>query len=59
MKNLAGPEGDPAPVLPLARTLAWIEAITGQVYLATLVAGLVGLKVSQAIEQKNSDQSAK
>lgn len=39
--------GDVTPITPLARTLAWIEAVTGQFYLAVLVAGLVGFKVSQ------------
>ncbi len=51
--------GDVTPVAPLARTLAWIEAITGQIYLATLMAGLVGLKVSQALRDssgKDGDQ---
>ena len=33
--------GDITPVTPLARTLAWLEAISGQLYLAILVAGLV------------------
>jgi voltage-gated potassium channel len=42
--------GDVTPVSPLARTLAWMEAITGQFYLAILVAGLVGLKVTQALK---------
>ena len=37
--------GDVTPATPLARTLAWIEAITGQFYLAVLVAGLVGVDV--------------
>jgi voltage-gated potassium channel len=41
--------GDVTPVTPLARTLAWMEAMTGQFYLAVLVAGLVGLKVTQAM----------
>jgi voltage-gated potassium channel len=40
--------GDITPATPLARTLAWTEAITGQFYLAILVAGLVGFKVTQA-----------
>ena len=40
--------GDVTPTTPLARTLAWTEAITGQFYLAILVAGLVGFKVTQA-----------
>jgi hypothetical protein len=43
--------GDVTPSTPLARTLAWIEAITGQFYLAILVAGLVGIKVTQAIKE--------
>jgi voltage-gated potassium channel len=42
--------GDVTPTTPLARTLAWIEAITGQFYLAVLVAGLVGFKVTQAMK---------
>jgi hypothetical protein len=41
--------GDVTPTTPLARTLAWMEAITGQFYLAILVAGLVGFKVTQAM----------
>lgn len=41
--------GDVTPNTPLARTLAWMEAIVGQLYLAILVAGLVGFKVSQAM----------
>ena len=44
--------GDVTPSTPLARTLAWIEAITGQFYLAILVAGLVGVKVTQAIKEQ-------
>lgn len=46
--------GDVIPVTPLAQTLAWLEAITGQFYLAILVAGLVGFKVSQAISEQSS-----
>jgi hypothetical protein len=42
--------GDVTPTTPLARMLAWTEAITGQLYLAILVAGLVGLKVTQALK---------
>lgn len=44
--------GDVTPVTPLARTLAWIEAIAGQFYLAVLVAGLVGFKTTQAIKDR-------
>jgi hypothetical protein len=43
--------GDVTPITPLARTLAWMEAIAGQFYLAILVAGLVGFKVTQATRQ--------
>jgi len=42
--------GDVTPVTALARTLAWMEAIAGQFYLAVLVAGLVGFKVTQAMK---------
>jgi voltage-gated potassium channel len=42
--------GDVTPATPLARTLAWMEAITGQFYLAVLVAALVGFKVTQAMK---------
>ncbi len=45
--------GDVTPSTPLARTLAWIEAISGQFYLAILVAGLVGIKVTQAIKEQS------
>jgi len=39
--------GDITPIRPLARTLSVLEAMTGQLYLAVLVAALVGAKVSQ------------
>jgi hypothetical protein len=38
--------GDVLPVTPVARTLAWMEAVMGQFYLAVIVAGLVSLFVS-------------
>jgi hypothetical protein len=44
--------GDVTPTTPLARMLAWTEAITGQFYLAILVAGLVGFKVTQAMRDE-------
>jgi hypothetical protein len=44
--------GDIVPVSPLARTLASLEAITGQLYLAVLVARLVGLHIAASIDQK-------
>jgi hypothetical protein len=39
--------------------LAWIEAITGQFYLAILVAGLVGIKVTQAIQEQSPKGTTK
>ncbi len=35
--------GDISPISPLTRTLAWIEAISGQFYLAVVVAGIVSM----------------
>jgi voltage-gated potassium channel len=43
--------GDVTPATPLARTLAWMEAITGQFYLAVLVSALVGFKVAQVMKR--------
>lgn len=48
--------GDVTPITPLARTLAWTEAITGQFYLAVLVAGLVGFKVAQAMNERTKKE---
>jgi Ion channel len=39
--------GDVIPASATTRTLAWIEAITGQFYLAVIVAGLVSLLVAK------------
>ena len=47
--------GDVTPTWPLARTLAWLEAITGQFYLAVLVAGLVGAKVTQGMQNASRE----
>lgn len=38
--------GDLTPATPLTRTLASLEAVLGQFYLAILVAGLVGMRIS-------------
>ena len=40
--------GDVIPISPTTRTLAWIEAISGQFYLAIIVAGLVSILVANA-----------
>jgi Ion channel len=37
--------GDITPVTPLARSLATVQAIAGQLYLAVLVARLVALQI--------------
>jgi hypothetical protein len=42
--------GDMTPVSTPARTFAWLEALTGQFYLAVLVAGLVGALLSRKAE---------
>jgi hypothetical protein len=39
--------GDISPISPATRTFAWIEAITGQFYLAVIVAGLVSMLVAK------------
>jgi hypothetical protein len=39
--------GDISPVSPATRTLSWMEAITGQFYLAVIVAGLVSVLASK------------
>lgn len=38
--------GDVVPLSPVARSLAWTEAVTGQLFLAVLVARLVGLQIA-------------
>ncbi len=39
--------GDVTPISTPARTCAWIEALTGQFYIAVLVAGLIGALISK------------
>ena len=39
--------GDVTPISPVTRTFSWIEAITGQFYLAIIVAGLVSILVAK------------
>lgn len=42
--------GEISPVSSFARTLAWMEAVTGQLYIAILVARLVALQVMHGAE---------
>jgi len=47
--------GDVTPLSTSARTCAWLEALTGQFYLAVVVAGLVGALLSRKSESSESD----
>ena len=49
--------GDITPVAPIARSLAMLEAIIGQIYLVVMIAWLVGMNVSQSLGE--SDHSEK
>ena len=44
--------GDITPVSAPARSFSLLEAITGQLYIAILIAGLVGIYISQSIDQE-------
>ena len=48
--------GDVTPISPVARTACWLEAITGQIFLATFVAGLVGVHIAKRMERHRSRQ---
>jgi hypothetical protein len=52
--------GDITPVRPIARTLAMGEALTGQLYLAVLIARLVAMEVVswQSKSNQNSDNDS-
>lgn len=47
--------GDISPVSPIARTLACLEAMSGQFYLAVLVAGLVSVRASTVINREKEE----
>ena len=44
--------GDVIPTNPVSRVFSYCEAVTGQIYLAVLVARLVGLHISQALREQ-------
>jgi hypothetical protein len=44
--------GDILPLSGIARTFSWLEAVTGQIYLAVWIAQLVGLRIAQAMNGK-------
>lgn len=48
--------GDVTPATPPSRTLSWVEAVTGQFYVAIVVAGLVSVLVTQAIAGRDPRQ---
>jgi len=45
--------GDITPMTPIARTLAYIEALFGQFYIAILVASFVGIHISRRDKQRD------
>ena len=49
--------GDISPVSDIARTACWLEAVTGQLFLVTIVAGLVGIHIAGRLEKKRSERS--
>ena len=46
--------GDIVPTSPAAQMLAAVEALTGQLYLAVLVARLVGLHIAQSMRRESA-----
>jgi len=47
--------GDISPIAEHARTLAWFEALLGQLYLAVMVAGFVALHISENMKKNRGD----
>jgi len=48
--------GDVTPVAPLARSMAMLEAVVGQIYLVTLVARLVSMETVQREDEARADR---
>ena len=46
--------GDITPVSPVSQTLAWLQAVVGQLYLAILVARLVGLHIVHSGQEESA-----
>ena len=44
--------GDVLPISDFARTCAWLEAVTGQIYLAVWISQLVGLRITQEMKKQ-------
>ena len=50
--------GDISPIAEHARTLAWFEALLGQLYLAVMVAGFVAVHISEGMKNDSRDPPA-
>jgi hypothetical protein len=50
--------GDVTPVLPVARSLSYLEAVLGQLYLTVLVAALVGVHIANRRSVESNDAAA-
>lgn len=48
--------GDVTPVAPLARSMAMLEAVVGQIYLVTLIARLVSMETFQAEDEARAER---
>jgi voltage-gated potassium channel Kch len=48
--------GDITPIAPIARSLAMLEALIGQIYLVVMIAWLVGMNVSQSLGKNDSSE---
>ena len=48
--------GDVVPILPAARSMAALEALTGQLYLVVVVARLVALHITHASQSRNEEE---
>ena len=48
--------GDITPLSAFARTFAWMEAVVGQLFLAVLVARMVGLRLLEAGDKGEEDR---
>jgi hypothetical protein len=50
--------GDIIPITVAGRTLAWTEAVTGQMYLAVLIARMVSLQIAHAVRWPGGDRGS-
>ena|SRR5579859_6244859 len=48
--------GDLTPATPLTRVLSWVEAVFGQFYIAVIMAELIGIRVAQALGERQRRQ---